>query len=66
MRRRIHLCDPVTLGFRLMLRAEHRMARRRIFWARAKYAGTLVAVVAGVIGSTIGLLGMLSWLQIVG
>ena len=60
MRRRIYLVDPVTLGFRLMLQAEDRMARRRIFWARAKYAGTFVAMVALTAGTTVGMLALLS------
>lgn len=56
MRTRIRLYDPVTLGFRLMLQTEQRLARRRIFWARAKFAATFALMVALTAGTTAGLM----------
>ena len=61
--KRWRLQDPVSLGFRLMLRAERRMARKRIFWARAKYLGALAMVTAGTVGSLVGTAALFAWVQ---
>jgi len=63
MRRRVYLTDPITLGFRLMLRAESRMARRRILIERIKFAATLAIVIVANVGSVLGTLALLAWLQ---
>lgn len=61
--RRAYLCDPVTLGFRLMLQTEQRLARRRIFRERAKYLGTMALLLCATVGSTVGFAALVSWMH---